>query len=49
MSNHFFNATFISNESEVYYNAEIRKSGSPFTRSSGSESRRDPGRTTAAN
>ncbi|MFT5107156.1 MAG: hypothetical protein ACI9UA_002785, partial [Pseudoalteromonas tetraodonis] len=33
MSNHFFNATFISNESEIYYNAEIRKSGSPFTRS----------------
>ena len=31
-SNHFFNATFISNESEIYYNAEIRKSGSPFTR-----------------
>jgi hypothetical protein len=28
MSNHFFNATFISNESEVFYNAEIRKSGS---------------------
>ncbi|MDA7881870.1 lamin tail domain-containing protein [Akkermansiaceae bacterium] len=33
MSNHFFNATFIANESEIYYNAEIRKSGSPFTRS----------------
>lgn len=32
-SNHFFNATFISNEREIYYNAEIRKSGSPFTRS----------------
>lgn len=32
MSNHFFNATFIANESEIYYNAEIRKSGSPFTR-----------------
>ncbi|MGC6426311.1 MAG: lamin tail domain-containing protein [Akkermansiaceae bacterium] len=31
-SNHFFNATFIANESEIYYNAEIRKSGSPFTR-----------------
>ncbi|MGI9244664.1 MAG: lamin tail domain-containing protein, partial [Verrucomicrobiales bacterium] len=37
MSNHFFNATFISNESEVYYLAELRKSGSPFTRSSGNE------------
>jgi regulation of enolase protein 1 (concanavalin A-like superfamily) len=36
MSNHFFNATFIANESEIYYNAEIRKSGSPFTRSSNS-------------
>ncbi len=24
----------IANESEIYYNAEIRKSGSPFTRSS---------------
>ncbi|MCF7731813.1 MAG: lamin tail domain-containing protein [Akkermansiaceae bacterium] len=35
MSNHFFNATFISNESEVFYNAEVRKSGSPFTRDSG--------------
>lgn len=33
MSNNFFNATFISNENEIYYNAEIRKSGSPFTRS----------------
>lgn len=31
-SNQFFNATFIANESEIYYNAEIRKSGSPFTR-----------------
>ncbi len=34
MSNHFFNCTFIANESEIFYNAEIRKSGSPFTRSS---------------
>lgn len=32
MSNQYFNATFIANESEIYYNAEIRKSGSPFTR-----------------
>ena len=36
MSNHFFNATFIANESEIYYNAEIRKSGSPFTRDANS-------------
>ncbi|NRB45103.1 MAG: lamin tail domain-containing protein, partial [Verrucomicrobiales bacterium] len=36
MSNHFFNATFIVNESEIFYNAEIRKSGSPFTRDGGS-------------
>ena len=34
MSNQYFNATFIANESEIYYNAELRKSGSPFTRSS---------------
>lgn len=36
MSNHYFNATCIINETDIYYNAEIRKSGSPFTRSSGS-------------
>jgi hypothetical protein len=36
MSNNFFNATFIANESEIYYNAEIRKSGSPFTRATDS-------------
>lgn len=36
MSNHFFNATFIANESEIFYNAEIRKSGSPFTRATNS-------------
>ncbi|MDG2123231.1 MAG: hypothetical protein P8J87_06010, partial [Verrucomicrobiales bacterium] len=35
MSNHYFNATFIHNERDIYYNAEIRKSGSPFTRSGG--------------
>ena len=35
MSNHYFNATFISNENKIFYNAEIRKSGSPFTRNSG--------------
>jgi len=37
LSNRYINATFIHNESEVYYNAEIRKSGSPWTRSSGSD------------
>jgi hypothetical protein len=36
MSNRFFNATFIANESMIFYNAEIRKSGSPFTRDGGS-------------
>ncbi|MFT4547763.1 MAG: hypothetical protein ACI9MB_001710, partial [Verrucomicrobiales bacterium] len=36
MSNHYFNSTFISNERKIFYNAEIRKSGSPFTRSSDS-------------
>ena len=35
-SNHFYNATFIANESEIYYNAELRKSGSPFTRADNS-------------
>lgn len=35
MSNHYFNMTFIANEKEIYYNGEIRKSGSPFTRDSG--------------
>jgi hypothetical protein len=37
LSNHYFNATFIHNDSDVYYNAEIRKSGSPWTRSDGNE------------
>ena len=36
MSNHYFNMTFIANEEEIYYNGEIRKSGSPFTRETGS-------------
>jgi len=36
MSNHFFNCTVINNESEIRYNGSIRKSGSPFTRDSGS-------------
>ena len=35
LSNQYFNATFISNESEIIYNSEIRKSGSPWTRSEG--------------
>jgi len=35
MANHYFNATFIANESEIFYDAEIRKSGSPFTRDGG--------------
>ena len=34
LSNQYFNSTFISNENEVIYNTEIRKSGSPWTRSS---------------
>ena len=33
LSNQYFNATFISNEQEIFYNGEIRKSGSPWTRS----------------
>ncbi len=37
LSNHYFNTTFIHNETDIYYNAEIRKSGSPWTRSDGSE------------
>jgi formylglycine-generating enzyme required for sulfatase activity len=37
LSNHYFNATFIHNETDVYYGAEIRKSGSPFTRSNTAE------------
>ncbi len=36
MSNHYFNATFITEESEVRYVGGIRKSGSPFTRDAGS-------------
>lgn len=37
LSNHYFNATFISDEKEIIYNCEFRKSGSPWTRSSGSD------------
>jgi hypothetical protein len=32
LSNHRFNATFISGESDVFYNVEIRNCGSPLTR-----------------
>ena len=32
LSNHYFNATFIHNESDVYYLSEVRKAGSPWTR-----------------
>ena len=34
LSNQYFNATFISNEKDIIYNCEMRKSGSPWTRSS---------------
>ncbi|MEO8350396.1 MAG: lamin tail domain-containing protein [Chthoniobacteraceae bacterium] len=37
LANHYFNATFIHNQTDIYYNAEIRKSGSPWTRSDGNE------------
>lgn len=36
LSNHYFNMTFISNEEKIIYGAEVRKSGSPWTRSGGS-------------
>ena len=32
LSNQYFNATFVSNEKEVFHNAELRRSGSPWTR-----------------
>lgn len=31
-SNHYMNMTFISNEEDIFYNAEVRNSGSPWTR-----------------
>lgn len=31
-SNHYMNMTFISNEKDIFYNAEVRNSGSPWTR-----------------
>ena len=33
LSNQYFNTTFIADENEIFYNMEIRKSGSPWTRS----------------
>lgn len=36
LSNHYFNMTLIAYERDVYYGGEIRKSGSPFTRDTGS-------------
>ncbi|MFT5123183.1 MAG: hypothetical protein ACI97B_001815, partial [Verrucomicrobiales bacterium] len=35
LSNHYFNMTHVSNEREIYYGCEIRKSGSPWTRDGG--------------
>ncbi|MCP4846332.1 MAG: hypothetical protein GY899_00095 [Verrucomicrobiaceae bacterium] len=35
LSNQYFNATFISNEKDIIYNCELRKSGSPWTRDNG--------------
>ncbi len=32
LSNHYYNATFISNEKDIRYNCEMRNSGSPWTR-----------------
>jgi hypothetical protein len=32
LNNHYFNATFINNEQDVYYNAELHNSGSGYTR-----------------
>jgi len=37
LSNHYFNATFIDDDKRIIYNSEMRKSGSPWTRSSGSD------------
>ena len=35
LSNQYFNCTYIANERHIIYNCEIRKSGSPWTRSDG--------------
>ncbi|YCM46772.1 choice-of-anchor X domain-containing protein [Verrucomicrobiaceae bacterium 227] len=37
LSNHYFNATFIGDDQEIIYNCEMRKSGSPWTRPSGTD------------
>lgn len=37
LSNHYFPCVFIHDEREIYYGAEIRKSGSPWTRSDGAQ------------
>lgn len=37
LSNHYFNTTFIDDDKRIIYNTEMRKSGSPWTRSSGSD------------
>ena len=37
LSNHYFNTTFIDDDRTIIYNSEMRKSGSPWTRSSGSD------------
>ncbi len=37
LSNQYFNATLISDDRDIFYNCEIRKSGSPWTRSGGSD------------
>ncbi|HUF63679.1 MAG TPA: lamin tail domain-containing protein [Verrucomicrobiales bacterium] len=35
LSDHYFNATFISNEDKIFYGTEIRKSGNPQVRAAG--------------
>ncbi len=37
LSNHYFNTTFISDDQEIIYNCEMRKSGSPWTRPNGTD------------
>jgi len=37
LSNHYFNVTFIGDDQEIIYNCEMRKSGSPWTRSGGTD------------
>lgn len=32
LSNHYFNATIIANEKDIYYGCELRSAGSPWTR-----------------